>query len=342
MLFHNFIFKYFILFLIPLYLIIYFYFPENRPLKGLYQKVFALTLALQLFLFLLSAIEKAIQRYRPAYFYLVAILYLWFGAIQYVINILGINVKEQIEKQPNDLQIGIIIETIIVFLGIIYRYNFFKKEKEELTFQLQEEKIRTTQEILATQEAEQKRIAQDLHDELGGSLAALKMTLQSFSLPDEQAKTLNRLVDTASSNTRNIAHNLMPPEFENTSLEELLDKLYQRLNTEGVINFHFLSTGSNHRLNKQDELIIYRIIMELTNNIIKHASATEATIQLIYYETYLELMAEDNGKGFAEEKSDGIGLKNIKSRIDYLRGKLNIDSANRGTTIMIQVPYKTP
>ena len=332
--------KYFIILLVPAYFIIFYGFPGNRTLKGLYQQVFAISLALQLFLFFLSALEKAIQRYRPAYFYLIAIIYLWFGAIQYVINILGFNVKERIEKQPNDLQVGIVIETLIVFLGIIYRYNLFKKEKEKLAFQLQEEKIRSAREIIIAQEAEQKRFAEDLHDELGGNLAAIKMTLQSFKLPIHQVDILHNLIDNASTNARHIAHNLMPPDFENTSLQELLDKFYQRINTEGNIRFHFHCSGITANLGKQKELMIYRVVLELSNNIIKHSEATEATIQLIYSPTIIEIMAEDNGKGFKENiPAAGIGLRNIRTRLDYLGGTINIDTGIRGTTIIIQIPY---
>jgi signal transduction histidine kinase len=80
--------------------------------------------------------------------------------------------------------------------------------------------------------------------------------------------------------------------------------------------------------------------MELSNNILKHANATEATLQLIYYDTYLELMAEDNGTWIPENKKEGIGLMNINSRVNYLKGKINIDSGKSGTTIVIQIPYK--
>src|SRR5690606_23438609 len=120
---------------------------------------------------------------------------------------------------PSLFQIGMVIETTIISFALMYRYNQYKKEKENLAFQLQEEKINTTKEILNTQEQEQKRIAADLHDELGGNLAAIKMTLQSFKISAEQAETMNYLIDTASDNARHIAHDLMPPEFENTSLQ---------------------------------------------------------------------------------------------------------------------------
>ena len=86
--------------------------------------------------------------------------------------------------------------------------------------------------------------------------------------------------------------------------------------------------------------MIYRIIMELTNNIIKHSQANEATVQLVYHETHLSISAEDNGIGILPSISDGIGLKNIRNRIRYLNGTFNIDSGLNGTTIMMQIPYK--
>jgi signal transduction histidine kinase len=86
--------------------------------------------------------------------------------------------------------------------------------------------------------------------------------------------------------------------------------------------------------------MIYRIIMELTSNIIRHSKATDATIQLVYHEKQLAIMAEDNGKGFIANAHAGIGLKNIHSRVNYLNGTMNIDSGTHGTTAMFHIPYK--
>ncbi len=241
---------------------------------------------------------------------------------------------------PSLFEIGLVLEVVIISFGLMYRYNQYKNEKEEITFQLQQEKLNTTKAILLAQEEEKKRIAADLHDELGGNLAAIKMTLQSFNVPSHQADSLNYLIDKASANARHIAHNLMPPEFENTSLKAILGNLFQLVNTEGKIKFHFFYTGSSHHFTKQEDLIIYRVIMELTSNIIRHANATEATMQLVYHENYLAIMAEDNGGGFGNKNTAGIGLKTIRLRIDFLNGTFDIDTGNTGTTIMIQIPYK--
>ena len=80
--------------------------------------------------------------------------------------------------------------------------------------------------------------------------------------------------------------------------------------------------------------------MELTGNILKHSGATEATIQFIYFDKHLEIMVEDNGVGFSGSQSNGIGLKNIQTRVNYLSGNMKIDSGANGTTVMLQVPYK--
>ena len=241
---------------------------------------------------------------------------------------------------PAPFQIGLLIEVFIISFGLMYRYNLFKKEKDQLATELKTEQLNVTRQILTTQENERKRIAEDLHDELGGNLAAIKMAFQSFRLPQHQSEMTLQLLDKAAANTRSIAHNLMPPDFEKTSLAELLQHHYQYQNTEGNIRFYFYSTGTPYPFDKPVELMIYRILMEITNNIFKHSGATESTVQIIYHDAYLELIAEDNGHGFSDKSTDGIGLKNVRSRVDYLGGLLNIDTGQSGTTIIIQIPYK--
>ncbi|MGN6399268.1 MAG: ATP-binding protein, partial [Flavisolibacter sp.] len=241
---------------------------------------------------------------------------------------------------PSLFEIGLVAEVVIISYGLMYRYNQYKLEKELLKEKLEWQQIQTARQMVQVQEAEQKRIAQDLHDELGGNLAALKMTLNSFNLSDERVGVLTELIDTASANARNIAHNLMPPEFETTSLDSLLASHCQRLSIENDLQFHFHATGQKKYFPRQDELMIYRIAMELASNILKHSKATEATLQLIYHENYLEIMTEDNGKGFSTTQSEGIGLANIRSRVNFLNGTINIDSGMHGTTTIIQIPYK--
>jgi signal transduction histidine kinase len=273
--------------------------------------------------------------FKPALFIISGMAFFITGAI---LRVLFIPVNSFLFR-PTYFEIGLVMEAIIISFGLMYRYNQFRKEKENLKAELEIQQKEATKQVLVAQEAEQKRIAEDLHDELGGNLAVIKMTLQRFNLPELQSTELNQLIDKASTNARNISHNLMPPEFAETSLKELLENYFRRLNTENSIHFYFHYTGDNNHFDKQEELMIYRIVMELSNNILKHSKATEATIQFIYNENQLSLIVEDNGSGFYNDQSKGIGLKNIRSRVKYLNGSLTIDTGDNGTTIIIQLPY---
>lgn len=315
--------------------IIFYIQPANNIEVFVFQWANKTTLASFIFI-LLACMYSFYKGFKPAAFILAGQAVFIIGGISRTLFI----ATESYFFPPSLFEIGLVAEVIIISFGLMYRYNQYKKEKESLAFQLQEEKIKTTAEILNTQEQEKKRIAADLHDELGGNLAAIKMTMQSFKLAEEQSGILNYLIDTASANARHIAHNLMPPQFENISLQVLLEQFYHRLNTEGKIVFHFFYSGKKNPFTKQEDLMIYRIIMELTNNIIKHSQATDATIQLVFHEKQLTLMAEDNGKGIVPRNNDGIGLKNVQLRVSFLNGQMDVDSAESGTTLMIQIPYK--
>lgn len=284
-------------------------------------------------------LRRMIDRHRPAYLYGLAIISVILAAVFYILKSLAITAHNFIPF--NYLLTGFGIEIIILSFALIYSFNHYKKKHYELSISLAKEQLNFGEQLLLSQQAEQQRIARDLHDELGGSLAAMKVTLQRFNEQDEKLTLLNYLVDTASDSTRNIAHNLMPPGLESTSLPEVLDKYYRYLNSNAKVHFQFYCSGANDSFTKQQELIIYRIVLELTNNISRHSGASEGTLQLIYNHTHLEIMAEDNGSGFDLQKQrNGMGLENIKARAGYLNGKVNIDTGPNGTTVIINIPYK--
>lgn len=272
-----------------------------------------------------------------ALFYTIANIPVVLGTVIYLAHYYNLTSLSVTSLSP--IALGLSIETFLISFGFAYRYNLIQREKQKLLTDIHAQQRESTRKIIDMLEAEQKRFAHDLHDELGGNLAAIKMILEGQKFNNEQLTGVIPLVDKTSASVRNIAHNLMPPGFESTNLTEMLDKFYMKLNMESKINFTFHSTGSNLQFSKQEELMIYRIILELTNNIIKHAEATRATIQLIYYDKQLELMVEDNGKGIGKNTVNGMGLKSVQSRVDFLEGSMNIDSGANGVTIIIQIPY---
>ena len=228
-------------------------------------------------------------------------------------------------------------------LVMMRRLDTYKKRQQELLLKLQQQQAMMANHELDIQEAERKRIAADIHDEIGGNLAAIRMNLQNLRYRTKQdelkATRLLKLVDQTSQNVRRAAHNLVPPLFGNIPLTDILQSYFSLLNSSNIL-FHFCSNKYQSCFDPRQELILYRIIMELTSNIIRHAKASAATVQLLYYPDYLEIIVEDDGVGFPASagRVQGIGLSGVRSRVRSLGGKLHIDSGISGTTFIIHIP----
>lgn len=284
----------------------------------------------------INCIVSYYKKFKPALFILLGTVIFLIGGMEKMLFV----TQPTYLFPPSLFEIGMVVEAGIISFGLMYRYNLFKQEKEKLIKQLQNEKISSRELIIETQQAEQKRIAEDLHDELGGDIAAMKMKLQHPHLKPEQIKEIIGMSDKVSRKVREISHNLMPPDFASTDFHELLKAKFNQLNTFETPTFYFYLFDAKDSFDKHDQLIIYRIVTELVHNIQKHSGATEATFQLIYYSDRVEIMAEDNGIGFSDDKNKGIGLSNIEARVAYLNGQIKIDSSSQGTTIIIQLPFK--
>ncbi|WP_421877043.1 sensor histidine kinase [Marinoscillum sp.] len=239
---------------------------------------------------------------------------------------------------PNLFQVGMLIETTVISFGLMYRYRLFQKEKEQIAQELQSEKETKAGEIIGAQENERKRIAEDLHDDLGSNLAVIQLNLQTLKSEDHRKSEIMSLLEDTSARVRQISHNLMPPQFSEVALEDVINAYFEQLNEESTIGFTFHLVGSSEHFDKSEELIIYRIIMELTSNVLRHSQASESTVQLFFQQGGCELIVEDNGVGF-QSTEGGIGLRNVRSRVDYLHGTFSIDSGNKGTTVIVEIPH---
>ncbi len=201
--------------------------------------------------------------------------------------------------------------------------------------------------LLQGQEEERSRLAKDLHDGLGGLLSGVKFSLSNMKdnliiTPDNMTvfeRSLDML-DTSINELRRVAHNMMPEMLTKFGLDEALKEYCNTINTTNLLAVKYQSIGMRDRIDKSAEIIIYRIIQELLNNTMKHAAATEVMVQLVKEEGRLSIIVEDNGKGFDKElpkENKGAGLTSIQSRVDYLKGRLEINSeAGKGTLINIE------
>ncbi|TLV00690.1 tetratricopeptide repeat-containing sensor histidine kinase [Dyadobacter luticola] len=257
------------------------------------------------------------------------------------------------EKQArNTLIYGLIAGFVVLMLiGIlIYRNIVIRKriaEKEVLQLQ-QEKQLVATNSILKGQEEERTRVARDLHDGLGGLLSGIKLTLNSVKgnviMPEESAMTFGRAInqlDSAIGEMRRVAHSMMPETLVRFGLIDALSDFCEGINTSGYLKVNMQSFGFEKRLDSSVEIVLYRIVQELLNNVLKYAEASEAHVQLTRVDNEVSLTVEDNGKGFDVsklEQNKGAGIRNVQARVDYLNGRLDIQSKpTEGTSILIEI-----
>ncbi|WP_031528605.1 tetratricopeptide repeat-containing sensor histidine kinase [Dyadobacter crusticola] len=257
------------------------------------------------------------------------------------------------EKQTRNTLIYGLAAGLVVLVSIsilVYRNITIRKRiAEQEVLQLQQEKqLVATNSILKGQEEERTRVARDLHDGLGGLLSGIKLTLNSVKgnviLPEESALTFTRALnqlDGAISEMRRVAHSMMPETLVHFGLIDALSDFCDGISASGKLLVSMQHFGFEKRLDSSIEIVLYRIVQELLNNVLKYAEATEVQVQLTKVDNRVSLTVEDNGKGFDISKLDqnkGAGMRNVQARVDYLNGKLDIQSApNEGTSILVEI-----
>lgn len=196
-------------------------------------------------------------------------------------------------------------------------------------------------------EEERQRIAKDLHDGIGQQMSGLKLawqnlTISSKNLTEEEKNKLHELskiLDSTASEVREISHRMMPKVLEAFGLVPAIEEMLDKTLSLTPIKHQFEHYNFDQRLPKKTELALFRICQELINNVIKHANANFVSVQLFKNQNQIILMVEDNGKGISEnDKSDGHGLLNIKSRLSTIQGQVNFEaSENAGTTATVRI-----
>lgn len=269
-----------------------------------------------------------------------------------------------IEKQKvqNNRNIAFALGTSLLALLIIgtltyknhYRKQLILKQKQSIHLQNLEKKLQTQENatidaMLSGQEKERQRLASELHDSIGATLAAAKLQFSHIAKTknstgnndDEIFEKTSSLLNQAYNEVRNIAHLKNSGVIATKGLLPAVKQLAKNASTATGVKFEVLDYGLDKRLENSLEISIYRIIQELVTNIIKHANATQAIISMTQHESTINIIVEDNGKGFNSTKIDknGMGLSNLEKKIDLMEGTLEIDSSPKsGTTIIIDLP----
>ncbi len=249
---------------------------------------------------------------------------------------------------------GLAAISLLLVLGLFYRNSKQKNliaqkensyQQEQIKFLEKQQQVVSLQSMVNGQETERTRIAKDLHDGLGGLFSTIKMhfsTLQHEKADLKSDPLFSKsydMLNTASEEVRRIAHNMMPEVLIKIGLVQATQELCNSISAGKLLNVSMQAYGMDKRLNASTEVMLFRILQELLNNIIKHSQASEAIIQFNREGNGLSVTVEDNGRGFSLAEGDGknhTGLSSVQSRVTYLNGKLSIDSQKEvGTTVMM-------
>lgn len=255
-----------------------------------------------------------------------------------------------LQRRNNQLYLWIVsIGLSVVIIGILLRNQYNKNRflKLQLKNAANESLLHQAQASLRGEETERERIARELHDHVMSELMATQLNLKDIEHYHPELKASSRYeniliqMEETTELLRRTTHNMMPVGLKETGLATTIEAfLYRVSNHQLMISFQCF--GEKKKLADSTEKILLSITHELVQNVVKHAHATEALVQLNYYSDSLSLTVEDNGVGMSkqdETSDEGLGWHNIRRNVAALSGTVDIQSSEQeGTTVLIEIP----
>ena len=244
---------------------------------------------------------------------------------------------------------GLLMVTLLISFVIIQ--NQKKNQQLKLQDLVIDQERKITSAVMRAEEDERKRIAADLHDSVAQKMVVAKLNLEAFetyfpAFNKEQQHVFNSiasLVDESCTEVRDLSHSMMPQAFFKSGLTDSIKSFLDKIDNKKLL-IKFNAEGSLEHVDDSTGVMIYRIIQECIQNVLKHAKATTLDISIIAENEALDIIIEDNGIGFntgISAEGAGTGIKNIQSRIAFLNGKSEISSSpGAGTVIAFYIPLK--
>ncbi|MBS1760976.1 MAG: two-component sensor histidine kinase [Bacteroidetes bacterium] len=253
--------------------------------------------------------------------------------------------------------IGILVLVVGVISAIVLHQRkilHFNKKIQEMEAAHQKNLLDAS---IKLQEEERQRLASDLHDDAGPLLATARLYLNENLINYEKSEQLQAIlqtrgiIDETIMLVRNISHNLMPPTLKNFGLESAVTDMFQKISNSGAIKASSRFHNYSERLREDRELLIFRIIQELLNNILKHSKPSYINLNQTIHEGSLYIRIQHDGGGILQSdfyrlnrNVNGLGLKNITGRLKVLFGNINFerDITNTAFKVTIDVPINEP
>lgn len=256
-------------------------------------------------------------------------------------------------ESPNELLLLVAVGVgmmLILAVAFVLFFTFSQNKLRQEQFKAQQVKLEYQEKLLhsnlMTQEEERKRIARDLHDEVGSKLNVIHLFIHQIAKKapevqaniDEVAEVLNDTIHTS----RRISHDLLPPTLESFGLASAIDEFCERFQQSHTLAIEFESEGRRpENIPQMVELNLFRILQELISNTLKYAQAGKVTIRLVQNPEKLSLEYSDDGRGFdsqAKENQKGLGMKNIESRLQMVGGTFHLQTAvGEGVKVRVEV-----
>jgi signal transduction histidine kinase len=253
--------------------------------------------------------------------------------------------------------LGMLVLTIGLIMFIIFHQRKVIRYQMRLQQMEQEQQQILLKASIHLQEEERQRIAADLHDDAGPLLATARLYLNENLVNQDKGSQLQsiyqarQILDDTIQLIRNISHSLMPPTLKNFGLESAINDMAQKISGSGTINASSRFHDYKDRLKQEKELIVYRIVQELINNILKHSNSSFIHLtQNSHGENFL-LRIHHDGRGIVQsdfeklnKSSIGLGLKNISSRLRVVQGSIFFekDSSQTYYKVTIEIPKDDP
>ena len=261
----------------------------------------------------------------------------------------------EVENQRKSDQVNMLILSLafvasISVTGLLWYQNRIRKNSLLLAEAKQQQQIIAIRSMLEGQENERSRIARDLHDGIGNLLSSVKASISNLSSDiGNQAdskiyESAGQMIDEACSEVRKIAHEMMPQALKRLGLINALSDLVNRMNQTYAFETVFNIYGQQVELEDHSNTMIFRIVQEAFNNIVKYAGAHQVLLQLTFSAAWLNIIIEDDGVGFdlaSLGQDQGMGLKSMEFRTNFMDGNYEIYSRlGEGTMISINIPIQ--